>query len=291
MSWAIACMSGGFKGIFVHGVLCGLEQTGLRASAYAAASSSTMPAAYAAAGCLRDLDLAIWAASASGSAMSDVVLRNIATLGPALHRLLFTSEAARFCVAASLVTTAEGAAVTQGAEARRLGRRLLIDAARRNTLWRDTHLVPRLFDSRASGAGLRLTPENFDEVAYATTRMLHAWHIPATVAGQPYIDASYTCLCPALEMAELGYTEVLAIGIECGPLRRDLFSAETIPCQWKGARIETIQPEHDLEDLGVDFTRAAPESLAQVFEQAVTLGREFGSRRRELASFRIPAME
>ena len=103
MSWAIACMSGGFKGIFVHGVLCGLEETGLRASAYAAASSSTMPAAYAAAGCLRDLDLAIWTASASGSAMSDVVLRNIVTLGPALHRLLFTPEAARFCVATSLV--------------------------------------------------------------------------------------------------------------------------------------------------------------------------------------------
>jgi hypothetical protein len=288
MAWAIACMSGGFKGIFVHGVLCGLEETGLRASAYAAASSSTLAAAYAACGGVRRMDLGIWTESERilrqpGSTMSDVVLHNIRTLGPSLHNLLFAPKAARFCVAASLVTTAEAAALTQGVEARRLGRRLLIEAARQNALWRDTHLAARLFDSRTSDGGRRLSADNFDEVAYATTRMLHAWHIPATVAGQPYIDASYTCLCPTLEMAELGYTEVIAIGTERGPLRRDLFSAEPLPSQWKGARIDVIQPEYNLEDVGVDFTRATSSGLAQVFEQAVRRGREFGLRRRDLA--------
>ena len=35
--WAVACMAGSFKGIFVHGVLHGLEAAGFRADAYAAA--------------------------------------------------------------------------------------------------------------------------------------------------------------------------------------------------------------------------------------------------------------
>jgi hypothetical protein len=281
MPCAIACMSGGFKGIFVQGVLCGLEESGLRASAYASASSSTMPAAYAACGRVREMELGIWTESdrilrMPGSTMSDVVLHNIQTLGPALHRLLFAPEAARFCIATSLVTTAAAAAITQSGEARRLGRRLLIDAARQDASWRDANLAARLFDSQSLDSALLLNAHNFDEVAYATTRMLHAWHIPATIAGLPYIDASYTCLCPALEMAELGYPEVIAIGTEPGPLRRDLFSAETIP----SLGIQVIQPEYKLEDAGVDFTRATPDGLARVFEDGVGRGREFGYRPR-----------
>ena len=272
-------MSGGFKGIFVHGVLCGLEETGLRASAYASASSSTMPAAYAACGRVREMDLGIWTESdrilrLPGSTMSDVVLHNIRTLGPSLHEMLFAPGAARFCIATSLVITAEAAAITQSSAARRLGRRLLIDAARHNSSWPDAHLAARLFDSQSPDPALLLNAGNFDEVAYATTRMLHAWHIPATIAGLPYIDASYKCLCPALEMAELGYTEVIAIGTEPGPLRRDLFSAETI------SRCQVIQPEYNLEDAGVDFTRATPEGLARVFEEGVRCGRAFGYRPR-----------
>lgn len=44
---AIACASGSFKGVFVHGVLQAFEDAHFFADAYAAASSSTIPASFA----------------------------------------------------------------------------------------------------------------------------------------------------------------------------------------------------------------------------------------------------
>lgn len=276
MAWAIACMSGSFKGVFVHGVLRGLEDRGIRADAYAAASSSTLPAAYASVGRVRETDLSLW--NTSETNMSEVVLSSIRALGPSLHGSVFAPGAARLCIATSLVATPEAAALTQTDGARRLGRKLLVDAARQDASWRDEHLAPRLFDSQSSDPDTRLTRDNFDEVAYATTRMLHAWHIPAWVNGQPYVDASYTSLCPALEMAERGYSPVVAIATEPGPLRRDMFSAETIPSEWNGARIVVLQPECDLKELGVDFSKATADGLEQAFALGVHAAYSYPAR-------------
>jgi hypothetical protein len=54
--------------------------------------------------------------------------------------------------------------------------------------------------------------------------MLHAWTIPAGVDGAPYVDASYTCACPALELAALGHAQVIAVSVDPSPLSHDLFA-------------------------------------------------------------------
>ncbi|WP_017316602.1 hypothetical protein [Mastigocladopsis repens] len=46
-SLAITCASGSFKGAFAHGVLSALEACRVQADAYAAASSSVIPTAWA----------------------------------------------------------------------------------------------------------------------------------------------------------------------------------------------------------------------------------------------------
>jgi hypothetical protein len=280
MKLAIACMSGSFKGIFVHGALSALEAHGLRADAYAAASSSTLSAAYAAIGEVGSVPMSIWTGTLDALArpdtgMSDVVLANIRQLSPNLLGRLFEPSAARFLIATSVVTTAEAAAITQGPGARRLGRRLLVDAARRDATWRNQHLAPRIFDTQAPDPHRRLTVRNFEEVAYASTRMMHAWHIPATIGGVPHVDASYTCLCPAAELAELGYSEVVAIATEPGPIHRDMFSADLIDAP--GIRI--IQPDADLHELGVDFAGATADGLQRALEHGAAKARAFLSER------------
>jgi hypothetical protein len=284
MNLAIACMSGSFKGAFVHGVLYSLEQQDIRGEAYAAASSSTLPAAYAAVRNLRSLDMSIWTdseaeLSAPNGSMSTVVLSAIEKFSPYLRETLFGPAAPRFLIAASLVITEHGAVATQGAGARRLGRKLLIDAARGDSTWRDQNLAARLFDTRSPDPDLELNGENFNEVAYASTRMLHAWPIPASVNGKPYVDASYTCLCPALELAELGYCNVIAIATEPSPVRKDMFLRGDIPAQWKASRIHVIEPDFDLREVGVDFTSATAEGLKIAFEHGVEKGRVFGFSR------------
>jgi hypothetical protein len=270
-SWAIACMAGGFKGVFVHGFLHALEARGLRAHAYGCASSSFFPTGYAAAGESRSLDLSLWQLGAQrlhnpGTSMSDVILESIARLAPRLKALLFAGPSARFLVAVTRVISPEASAQTQGPDARKLGRRLLVEAARGNARWRDAHLAREMFGT-AEGETRPLTRENFNEVAYATTRMLPAWPLPATIEGQPYIDASYTCLCPALELAERGYRDVVVIGTEPGPLRPDLFTSAPLPPVWKHARLHFAQPPCDLADLGVEYTSATPEGLEACFEE------------------------
>ncbi|MEH1919932.1 MAG: hypothetical protein V7L07_02415 [Nostoc sp.] len=48
--------------------------------------------------------------------------------------------------------------------------------------------------------------------------MLHVW-----IDGKPFIDASYSCLCPAIAMLEAGYQEVIAIAREQGrPIPKSL---------------------------------------------------------------------
>lgn len=267
-------MAGSFKGCFVHGVLHGLEAAGFRADAYAAASSSTLAAAFAAVGQVRHFDPCIWSDGEGvirqpGTSMSDAVLAGIRAHAPILRDLLFRREAARFCVAASYVRTAEAASITQGDGARRVGRRLMIEAARHDTRWRDQHLESRLFDTGSTDPALCITPENLEEVAYASTRMMHAWHIPAFVAGEPYVDASYTCQCPAVEMAERGFDAILAIATEPAPVARDLFGTAVLPEEWNGVPIVTVCPARDLKEIGVDFQHATVEGLERAFAEGL----------------------
>ncbi len=267
-------MAGSFKGSFVHGVLHGLEVAGFRADAYSAASSSTLVAAFAAAGQVRQIHPGFWSEGQRiiqqpGTSMSDAVLASLRAYAPRLRDLLFRPEVAQLCVAVSHVRTAEAASITQGDGARRLGRRLMIEAARHDTRWRDRHLESRLFDTRSTDPALCITPENFEEVAYASTRMMHAWHIPAFINGEPYVDASYTCQCPAVEMAERGFDAILAIATEPPPVARDLFGTALLPEESNGTPIVTICPPRDLKDIGVDFQHATVEGLEQAFAEGI----------------------
>lgn len=58
--FAVCCMSGGYKNVFTHGVLRAFQDNGIRASAYAACSSSVLIAAYAAMNKLDTLNLSLW---------------------------------------------------------------------------------------------------------------------------------------------------------------------------------------------------------------------------------------
>jgi hypothetical protein len=165
----------------------------------------------------------------------------------------------------SAVLTQEAAELTQGKSSRRLGRSLLLAAACHDISWADAHLCLELFDTHAVENRLRLTPGNFNQVAYASSRMLHAWDVPAWIDGRPYIDASYTCSCPALELAAMGCDEVVAISPECGPFYHDLFSDCEMPSEWEGAVIHTIQPDVDLGQLGVHCTQATEDGLLAAY--------------------------
>jgi len=192
-SLAIASSAGGFKGVFVHGVLSALEAAGIRAGAYAAASASVFPSISAAIGQANEIGLKYWRVALHtlkqpGNGMSEAVLQSIAASGHILRNEPFLPGMPRCFIATSSVITTEGAQLAQGDGARRLGRRLLLQAARSDHSWADQHLQAYLFDTGATNEEHLLTAENIDEVIYASTRMLHAWTIPASVAGRPFID-------------------------------------------------------------------------------------------------------
>jgi hypothetical protein len=269
---AIACAAGSFRGAFVHGALSAFEKEGFRAGAYAAASSSALPAAYAVLGQLDRLGGADhWKPGLNYSSgrehnVSEMILNGISTHGPLLHHGLFDPAVPRFVVATSAVLTEDVARLTQGDGARRLGRELLLATRHQDRSWADQHLALHLFGTLDSDSVQPLTTGNLDEVLYATTRMLHAWRVPATVAGRPYVDASYTCSCPAVEMAELGYDPVIAIVPEPGLVYRDLFQSETIPSSWKNTQIHIVQPDVSLSELGVEYLTATLDGLEAAYQ-------------------------
>ena len=154
-----------------------------------------------------------------------------------------------------MVVSEEATALTQGAGARRLGRRLLLAAGRGDNSWARQHLRTRLYDTDA-GAAHRLTAANFAAVAYASTRMLHAWEEPGWVDGQAAVDASYTCVCPARELAELGYAEVLAIACAPGPLYANFFGTTEMPARWYAARIHILSAGGRPVGMGGGFQRS-----------------------------------
>jgi hypothetical protein len=192
-SLAIATPVGSFKGAFAHGVLTALEEAGIVADAYAAASSSVIPASWAAIGQASNLGIDYWLAGLSALAQ-------------------------------------------------------------------------------------RLAPNNFPAVAYASSRIMHAWDIPAWIDGKPYVDAAYTCLCPALAMVAAGYQETIAIANEPGTMYQDMFHIDPVPSYSQGVPIHIIRPDLPLKELGVDFTKATPDGLVAVYRHGKDKGLEFLSK-------------
>ena len=271
----IACSTGGFKGVFLHGVLCAFEENGFRAGAYAAASSSVIPAAAAAVGEARPVGLDHWVEGFTilkqgGSGMSGLALEGIRSAAPLIVESLFLPTASRFMVAANLVD-ATGAEVTQGKGARRLGRRLLLSAARGDRTWIDEHLTLKLFDTKPFDDHIVLTPDNFEAVAYASSRLLHAWDIPAWVDDEPFVDAYYTCACPIHALVQSGYGRIIAISTE-PVLYRDIFQSEEIQSEEFAAEVTIIHPDRDPEEFGVSYTTASLEGLLQVYLQGIEAG-------------------
>ena len=275
-SIGIACASGTFKGVFVHGVLSAFESLGLMASCYGGASSSTLSTTCAAIGKSREVGVDYWYRALaclenSGNNMSQAVLQTIDEYAPMLCSH-FSPNMPRLIIAASAVVTEEAAAETQGNGAKKLGRKLLVSAGRGDKNWVEENLKTELFDTSAQKQPL--DKNNFKQVAYASTRMLHAWDIPAWINEKPYIDASYTCSCPAVELAGLGYEQIIAIATEPGELYRDLFKTE-IPSTWKDAAIYTIKPDVDIKEFDVDFTKATQEGLHEAYKHGEEKGKEF----------------
>ena len=275
---AIACASGGFRGAFVHGVLTAFEERGFRADTYAAVSSSALPAAGAAVGQASAVGIDHWRGLLetrviSGGDMSPVLRESIDAVVPGIIGPLFGPGASRFMlVACAVVGTA--AEETQGDSARRLGRRLLVAARRGDRQWVLDNLEAVLFDS-AGVHGAPLTPENLSAAIYASTRMLHAWSVPAFVDGAPFVDGSYLLACPAVEMAALGHRRIIAVGTQPGPIPLDLVGDRTMPDEADGVPIETIVPDLDPAAIGVEVTGADAAALADLYDHGHEKGKDF----------------
>jgi hypothetical protein len=281
MRIGVACSAGSYKGVFVHGVLAGLSELEFQVDTYAASSSTGAAAAYAAVGDLPSLrGPEHWKRMytgyvASNYDVSKAVIEAIPEYTERLLGALFEQNARRLAIAVSAVITKEAEELTQGPGARRLGQQLVLATRKRDRSWADKNLQTRLFESGNPSAEFKLTAKNMNEVFYATTRMLHAWKTPAWIDGQPYIDASYTCMCPALELAEMGCTEIVAVSPEVGPLYRDLFQSAEIPSKYLDAQIYLIRPKRDLAELGVDYMKVTDEGLNVAYELGIEAGKEF----------------
>lgn len=213
-----------------------------------------------------------YATSQAEGNQSGAMLQSIQRLSTEIKNNLWNPQAARLLVATSFVKTEEAAQVTQSDGARRLGQMLLINALRHKPEWKNQNLELQMFDTHSDERTELLTKENLDEVAYATTRMLHAWNIPAFINNKPYVDGSYTSICPVVPLSELGYKEIICICTEKEKVTFDLFSEEEIPARINDSTIRFIKPDHDLKEMGVDFYTIAGNGLEDVYNH----GREKG---------------
>ncbi|GHT19988.1 hypothetical protein FACS189429_8060 [Bacteroidia bacterium] len=272
---AIACSSGGYKTVFIQGVLASFETKGFFADAYAGCSSSAIVSSYAAIERINNLGLSLWTdglkiSNIEGNSQSNAILHSLDLLFPEIEKLLWQPTSHRLLIATSFVKTAEAAAITQSDNAKRFGQKLLIEALRNNSTWRDENLELHIYDTSANINAKRLTTDNYKEVAYASTRMLHAWHIPAYINKKPYIDGSYTSLCPVAALLELGYEKVICILTENNK-QLDMFSNK----EFENLKVDFIQPQINLKDIGVDFYSATEESINNVFSLGFNTGIEY----------------
>jgi predicted patatin/cPLA2 family phospholipase len=281
MKIGIACSVGGGKGVFVHGVLVAFAEAGLKAHLYGAASSTAIVAAYAATGQLGMLrGSAHWKEEHARYVqndydMSKTILESLPESTATLSVKLFKSDSAAYAVAVSAVITKEAQELAQGPQARRLGKQLVISTRKRDKSWAEKNLELRLYETGSEDVQYRLTPENLPEVLYATTRILHAWKTPAWIEGFPYIDASYLCQCPAVELAQRGCDKVIAISPEAGQVYRDFFQAEKLPSSYGKIPILIVQPLLNLAEIGVDYINVTEEGLEKAYELGLRAGTEF----------------
>lgn len=206
-----------------------------------------------------------------GNGMSEMVLAGLEKYGATIEAELFAPGRPPFIVTASEVVDADAAIATQGPHASRLGREQLLAMARGDSSWAERSLRCVSFDSAARGAHDRLDAVRFRDVAYASSRMLHAWRVPATIDGRPFIDASYTDGFPVRALAERGARRILAIATGPGESWTNLYHRRSIADAARVgtafAELEQIAPRADLKELGVDFTTATNEGLERAFEE------------------------
>lgn len=281
MKIGIACSAGTFKGVFVHGVLSYLQEANFVADIYAASSSAAITTAYAAIGALSSLNgpeewIQMYSSyEKNNKDVSKTIIDNIPHHTNYLSRLLFSEKAKQFGVAVSSVTSIEAAELTQGSGARRLGKQLILATRNNDRSWAEKNLQTIIFQNGTQDSAYMLSENNLNEIFYATTRMLHAWKEPASIDGKPYVDASYTCLCPAIELVEMGCNEVITISPEDGPLYRDFFKSSEIPSSHLNIPIHLIKPSINLSEIGVDYLNATNEGFISAFELGRKAGEEF----------------
>ena len=294
---AIACGGIGFKAAFAHGVLSALETHEYRAKAYAGASLAVMPAMRAAAGIAASTGVNIWLEGLAtlrlpGNSMSDFDFSDIASFRPLIaKKRLFSKDAPRLCIATSAVHTIAGAIEAQGPRAGALGRRLQVHAGRNDRSWASENLTAHVWDTEAPDRAHRLTPDNFEEALYASTRLLTGWSTPAEVDGIPFVDAAYTCACPALELAAMEYREVIAIGSETGPIYRDIFHSSVIPEMAWRSRVRVIRPAISPKSMGVEETAATEHGLISLYDHGLDQGLRFITEHLEAVPDPSPAWD
>lgn len=274
---AICCLSGGYKSAFTHGVLTAFEENNLTASVYTACSSSTLITAFATFKEIGKLDLTLWKngykiSQEDNGDQSQAMLRTIQKLSPEIIDNLWKPSSSRLLITTSCVKTDAAVAVTQSDSAKRLGQMLQINALRHKSDWKDENLELVLFDTHSDSRTKLLTKDNFNDVAYATTRMLHAWKVPASVDNQAYIDGSYTSHCPIGFLATLKPKRIVCICTEKEKPFFNLFGNEEVPSQIDGVCIDFIKPDFDLKDVGLDFYTIADDGLENGYKHGYQKG-------------------
>ncbi|PLX21629.1 MAG: hypothetical protein C0597_03130 [Marinilabiliales bacterium] len=276
---AIAGTSGGYRSVFIQGVLSAFEEKCFFANAYGSCSSSAMVIALATVKKLKNLPLKIWydgykLSQQENRSQSDAALFAIDSIYPMVEKEIFDT-ANRFLVNTSYVKSRDAALVTQSSMSRRLGQKLLIEASKKVSNWRDENLELHLFDTHSCETTQLITDQNLKDVLYATTRMLHAWHLPAYINGKPYLDGSYTSLCPAVELTKLGYSRVICISTEHDFTPLDLFSNKSIPLKMNHSEIIFIKHDHNLSVMGVDYYKATEAGLKNAYLHGIDKGLRF----------------
>jgi hypothetical protein len=207
--------------------------------------------------------------------MSKVVQRGIRIFSKQLRQYLYQPSSPALYIATNAVIHPTAATQTQTTQAQDLGKRLLRASVSKDRSWVDANLRFTLFSTHHPEVRHRITPNNFPAVAYASSRVMHAWEISAWIDGKPYVDAAYTCLCPALAMVAAGYDRTIPIANEPGTMYRDMFHIEPILTHEQGVPIDIIRPDVHLKELGVDFTKATAAGLIAVYRHGRDKGLEF----------------
>ena len=281
---AICCMSGGYKNAFTQGVLTAFEENDFKASVYSACSSSTLIAAFAAFSRIGQLDLTLWKSGYMTSQedsgdQSRAMLNTINELSSEIINSLWLPSTSRLLITTSFVKTDDAVAITQSNNAKRLGQMLLLNALRHNSEWKDKNLDLQLFDTHSDIRTRLLTKANFAAVAYATTRMLHAWKIPAYIDEYAYIDGSYTSHCPIRFLSELKPDRIICICTEKEKVYSNIYGQEEIPSQIDGIPIGFIKPDFELKEIGLDFYSITDTGLENGYNHGYEKGSSFCARK------------